>query len=79
LHYTPLRLVDYLVVYLKKERPLNNQLQPLTLKTDKKLLEIFLQMPIRTAKNRSTQSNFRLRAPVRFVGANIAFFAREMS
>ena len=31
------------------------------------------------SKNRSTQSNFRLRAPVRFVGANIAFFAREMS
>ncbi len=31
------------------------------------------------SKNRSAQPNFRLRAPVRFVGANIAFFAREMS
>ena len=40
---TPLRPVDYLVVYLKRERPLNNQLQPLTSKTDKKLLEIFCE------------------------------------
>ena len=48
--YTPLWLVDDLVVYLKRERPLNNQLQPLTSKTDKKLLEVFLQMPIRAAK-----------------------------
>ena len=76
---TPLRPVDYLVVYLKRERPLNNQLQPLTSKTDKKLLEVFLQMPIRTAKNRSAQPEIQLCTPVRFVGANIAFFAREMA
>ncbi len=31
------------------------------------------------SKNRSAQPNFRLRAPVCFVGANIEFFAREMS
>ena len=37
LRYTPLRLVDG----LKREKLLNNQLQPLTSKTDKKLLEIF--------------------------------------
>ena len=50
--YTPLWLIDG----LKREKPLNNQLQPLTSKIDKKLLKIFC-----------------------FVGANIEFFAWEMS
>lgn len=31
------------------------------------------------SKNRGAQLNFRLRTPVRFVGTNIEFFAREMS
>lgn len=31
------------------------------------------------SKKRSEQPNFRLRAPVCFIGANIEFFAWEMS
>ena len=72
--YTPLWLVDD----LKREKPLNNQLQPLTSKTDKKLFGIFMNTKP-NSKNRSTQSNFSPRAPVCFVGTNIEFFAREMS
>ena len=54
--------------------PSANQLQPLPSKTEKTVLEIFMNANL-SSKNRSVQPEIQLCAPVCLDGADIAFLA----
>ena len=56
----------------------NVHMPSLPSKTDKNFLGIFMNANL-SSKNRSVQPEIQLCAPVCFDGANIEFFAREMS